>query len=230
MWPVNITTLQALITCLSTDRDQAQVQAILNLSTFAFFFLCQPREYALSPTTNHGRSKPFQLADTTFSSALVQHIPACDSSLHDVQQGTYIPLTYTDQKNCTRSEALGQGSSGNLTLCSVQALHRRITHLRTFHCSPNSPLYCYFDSASHPHNITTRDITAELRWAAAAVYHITNIPPEHIEAYSLCSGGATALLVSSIDQTAIRALGWWKPDSIFLYLRTQPSRLTASYA
>ena len=62
------------------------------------------------------------------------------------------------------------------------------------------------------------------------VYHITNIPPERIKAYSLLSGGATALLVSGIDQTAIHALGQWKSDSIFLYLCTQPSCLTASCA
>jgi hypothetical protein len=91
-------------------------------------------------------------------------------------------------------------------------------------------LYRYFDTSGRPHNITTRDITAALRRAAAAVYHITNIPPERIEAYSLRSGGATALLVSGIDQTAIRALGRWKSDSIFLYLRTQPSRLTSAYS
>jgi hypothetical protein len=43
-------------------------------------------------------------------------------------------------------------------------------------------------------------------------------------------GGATALLVAGIDETAIRALGHWKSDAIFLYLHTQPSRLTSNYA
>jgi hypothetical protein len=63
-----------------------------------------------------------------------------------------------------------------------------------------------------------------------AIFHLTNIPPGRIEAYSLCSGGATTLLVSGIDEMAIRALGHWKSDAIFLYLHTQPSRLTTSYA
>ena len=40
VWPVNITILWALVACLSTNRDQARAQAILDLSTFAFFFLC----------------------------------------------------------------------------------------------------------------------------------------------------------------------------------------------
>ena len=69
-----------------------------------------------------------------------------------------------------------------------------------------------------------------MRRAAIAVFHLTNIPPDRIEAYSLCSGGATTLLVSGINEMAICALRRWKSDAIFLYLRTQPSRLTFSYA
>ena len=130
----------------------------------------------------------------------------------------------------TRGEALGHGASGDLNLCPVRALCRRIEHLRAFTSSADTPLYRYYDSTGHPHNISTRDITAELCQATATVFHITNIPPECIEAYSLRSGGATALLVSGVDQTAIRTLGRWKSNSIFLYLHTQPSHLTSSYS
>ena len=230
MWPVNITILHALVACLAQAPDQARAQAILDLSTFAFFFLCRPGEYALSLATDRSRSQPFRLTDTTFSSTLLQCIPAIASSLHDMQQGTYASLTYTDQKNCTRGEALGHSTSRDLDLCPVRALRHHVEHLRTFTSSADTPLYRYFDSASCPRNISTRDITAALRQATAAVSHITNIPPVRIKAYSLRSGGATALLISRVDQTAIRTLGRWKSDLIFLYLRTQPSRLTSSYS
>ena len=40
VWPVNITILWVLVTCLSTDPNQARAQAILDLSTLTFFFLC----------------------------------------------------------------------------------------------------------------------------------------------------------------------------------------------
>jgi hypothetical protein len=73
-----------------------------------------------------------------------------------------------------------------------------------------------------------REITSALRRTATAVFHLTNIPPDRIEAYSLRSGGATALLVSGVDEMAIRALGRWKSDAIFLYLRMQPGHLTSS--
>jgi hypothetical protein len=168
--------------------------------------------------------------DATFSSPLVQRAPACDGSLNDVQQGTYVSLTYTDQKNATRGEALGHGLSGDPVLCPVLAARRRVLHLREHNASPTCPLYRYYDSTNRSHDVTTRDITSELRRAATAVFHLTNIPPDRIEAYSLRSGGATALLVSGVDETAIRALGRWKSDAIFLYLRTQPSRLTSNYS
>lgn len=230
VWPVNITILRALVATLQTHPNRPRSEAIVDLATIGFYFLCRPGEYALSPATDRGRSKPFRLQDTTFSSPTVQRAPAAECSSNDVQGGIYVSLTYTDQKNATRGEALGHGRSGDNTLCPVRAAQRRVLHLRQHNAPPDCPLYRYFDTTGAPHAITTGDITAALRVAAASVQHVTNIPPERVVAYSLRSGGATALLISGVDETAIRALGRWKSDAIFLYLRTQASTLTASYA
>lgn len=230
VWPVNITILRALTAILQTHPNRPQSDAITDLATIGFYFLCRPGEYALSPATERGRSKPFRLQDTTFSSPTIQRAPAAECSSNDVQGGTYVSLTYTDQKNATRGEALGHGRSGDNTLCPVRAAQRRVLHLRHHNAPPDSPLYCYFDASGTPHAITTGDITSALRAAAASVQHITHIPPDRVAAYSLRSGGATALLISGVDETAIRALGRWKSDAIFLYLRTQASTLTANYA
>jgi hypothetical protein len=165
--------------------------------------------------------------DATFSSPLIQHAPACDGSLHDMQQGTYVSLTYTDQKN---GEALGHGLSRDLVLCPVLATCHCALHLREHGASLTCPLYRYYDSTNWSYDVTTREITFTLHRAATAIFHLTNIPPDRIEAYSHRSGGATALLVSGVNKMAIRTLGHWKSDTIFLYLRTQPSRLTSSYA
>jgi hypothetical protein len=110
------------------------------------------------------------------------------------------------------------------------ATHRHALHLCLHGASPTCPLYHYYNSTSQSHDVTTCDITFALCRAATTVFHLTNIPPDRIKAYSLHSGGATALLVSGVDEMAIRALGRWKSDAIFLYLRTQPSHLTSSYA
>ena len=77
VWPVNITILRSLAMCLSLSDNQPRARAILDLCVIAFYFLCQPREYALSPATDRGCSKPFRLMDATFSSPLVQRAPPC---------------------------------------------------------------------------------------------------------------------------------------------------------
>jgi hypothetical protein len=230
VWPVTITILRALAAIHQTHPHQPRSEAITDLATIGFYFLCRPGEYALSPATDRGRSKPFCLRDTTFSSPTIQRAAAATCSLNDVQGGTYVSLTYTDQKNATRGEALGHGRSGDASLCPVRAAQRRVLHLRQHHAPPDCPLYRYFDDTGSPHDVTTGHITSALRAASAAVEHVTNIPPSRVVAYSLRSGGATALLVSGIDETAIRALGRWKSNAIFLYLRTQASTLTANYS
>jgi hypothetical protein len=58
------------------------------------------------------------------------------------------------------------------------------------------------------------------------VQHVTGIPPERIEAYSLRSGGATALLCANIDEHVIQLLGRWKSDAMFRYLRTMAMPVT----
>ena len=108
----------------------------MDLCVLGFFFLCRPGEYALSPASDHGRSKPFCLCDTTFSNADVQRAPAVECSSNDMQAGVYITLTYTDQKNATRGEALGHGLSGDPVLCPIRAGQRRVLHLRDHGAPP----------------------------------------------------------------------------------------------
>ena len=230
VWPINITILRSLARRLEHHPRPCRAHAILDLCIIGFFFLCRPGEYALSSASEHGRSTPFRLRDVTFSSPTVQRACAAECSSNDVQAGVYITLTYTDQKNATRGEALGHGLSGDDTLCPVRAGQRRVLHLQQHSASPETPLHTYFDPTGAPHQVTTAMLTKELRAAAADVEHITHIPPSRITAYSARSGGATTLLISGVDQTAIRALGRWKSDAIFLYLRTQASTLTARYS
>jgi hypothetical protein len=40
VWPINVTILRALVTCLSLEDNQPRAQAILDLCVIAFYFLC----------------------------------------------------------------------------------------------------------------------------------------------------------------------------------------------
>lgn len=226
VWPVNITILQALKTILDSWQDQAQATAILDLSIIAFFFLCRPGEYALTSKSEPGRSSPFRLENVRFTHATKHGFSAVTSSLNDVQAATYVALTYTDQKNATRDESIGHASTTHAFLDPVQATRRRVLHLRAHFAEPAAPLHRYYDSRNKPFDITTTQIGQLLRQAAKSVQHITGIPPDRIQAYSLRSGGATALLCAKVDQTVIQLIGRWKSDAMFRYLRTQAMPVT----
>ena len=134
----------------------------MDLCIIGFFFLCHPGKYALSPTSDHGHSKPFCLCNTTFSNANIQHAPTMECSSNDVQAGVYISLTYTDQKNATHGEALRHRLSGDPVLCPVCAGQQCVLHLRDHGAPPETPLYTYYNSHSRPCHITTTKITHEL--------------------------------------------------------------------
>ena len=73
-------------------------------------------------------------------------------------------------------------------------------------------------------HVTTLAITKHLRAAGAAIQHVTGMPPERLQAYSLRSGGATALLCANIATDKIQLIGRWKSDAVFRYLRVQASQ------
>ena len=185
VWPINLTILQSLAQQLQDHPDPSRAETIMDLCIIGFFFLCCPGEYALSPASDHGRSKPFRLCNTTFSNATIQHAPATECSLNDVQAGVYISLTYTNQKNATHGEAFRHGLSGDPVLCPIHGGQQCILHLHDHGAPPETPLYTYYDNPSRPCHITTTGITHDLLATAATVQHITNIPPNQIEGYGL---------------------------------------------
>ena len=73
-------------------------------------------------------------------------------------------------------------------------------------------------------------MTDALRAAAGQIKGSTGIDPSRIEARSLRSGGATAMLCANIDITTIQLIGRWRSDSMLLYLRAQAMELTQPFA
>jgi len=229
VWPVNVTILRAMEELVPTYLSESYIQAVLDLSILAFYFLCRPGEYAESATTDEGRSKPFTLNDVHFNTPTRQRVSAATASLNDLEEGIYVSLTFTDQKNAVRGEAIGQRENDDPILCPVKAVLRRVAHLRQHNAPATTPLFTYY-TRGEARTIQTKHICKELRHAAAQVQHITGIPPEKLQAYSLRSGGATALLCAKVDPTVIALTGRWKSDAMLRYLRTQAMPVTASYS
>ena len=192
----------------------------------AFFFLNRPGEYALA--TEGSRSTPFCLRDVTFSTGSRQLDPFT-ASLPELASASFALLTYTNQKNSVRGEQIGHGPTRDSYIGPLQALYRRVAHLRAHNAPPDTPLYSVFVNGSIT-PIRSLHITAALRLAAVALYDSTGISPSDISARGLRAGGAMSLLCARVDTDIIRLVGRWRSDAMFRYLHAQAYPLMHSYA
>jgi len=144
-------------------------------------------------------------------------------------RATTVTLEFTTQKNSVKGEKISMGRSPNPSVCPVCAAWRRIAHLRTNGAPDDTPIYTYYANHSAK-SITTAMMTRALRTAAAAVHGLTGIDPKKVEARSLRSGGATAMLCARIDPLLVKLVGRWRSDAMLLYLRTMAPETTRDVA
>lgn len=231
VWPVCLTILEALIEQTRAARLGPYGDALVDMCIIGFYFLCRPGEHAISDPKDQGRSSPFCLEHVSFSRPTRRYQAAASCDLNDVQQATFVTLCFTDQKNAVKGEHIGHGQSSHPVLCPVEALKRRVLHLRAHGADPTQALHSYYiKPGASPSFIDTKQIGMHLRKAAKSVQHITGIPPERIQARSLRSGGATALLVAGTDEPQLKTFGRWQSDAMLRCLRSQAQELTSGHA
>jgi hypothetical protein len=186
-----------------------------DLIWLGFYFLLRPGEYL---HTTKGRY-PFRLQDVEFQVANRTYLaPAVP--LEDLPHATSAGLTFTMQKNGIPGEVINLSCSADPRYCPVQALARRVRHLRTHHATNSTPLYTYYDTHGATHRVTDRHLTAFLR-IAAALLELDVITT----AGALRCTGASALLEGKTPVELIKLLGRWRSDEVFRYLHTQSPRL-----
>ena len=233
VWPVTLLVLRSLRGALRNRKDYtvAAVSCIVDLAIIAFWFLCRPGEYCKSTTPDKDDGVAFNLRDVVFHDKDRHPVDPLTCSLNDAEgKITYVTLCFSEQKNAVKGETIGHGKSGDSVFCPVLALLRRVKHLHKYNAPPDTPLYTYYTTARNKHKLTSANMTAALRLAAAKTVRVTGIDPSRIEARSLRSGGATAMLCANIDITTIQLIGRWRSDSMLLYLRTQAMELTQPFA
>jgi hypothetical protein len=190
----------------------------------AFFFLLRPGEY----TGTASDTTPFTLQDVQCWIGQ-QRFLAVNIPIEDLARVTFVALTFTTQKNGVRGEVIGLGRSGNPILCPVQALTRRIAHLRTYRAPANTPLASYYKTPSLT-LIRPADITTALRCSTAIVGPSVGFLPHDISARSLRAAGAMALLCAHVDSDVIRLLGRWRSDEMLRYLHVQAEPVMRDFA
>jgi hypothetical protein len=219
--PIPIAVLHTASTIAGQADDDTSL-ALLDLLWIAFFFLLRPGEY-LQPAAD---SHPIRLQDVRLwcHSAHID-ILACDPQ--QLLSATFVSLTFDRQKNGRRGEPIGHGKSGDPVACPVLAVARRIRYLRTQNAPPTTPLCAMGPSLAC---LVPDQLTTLLRESVAHISTPLGISPPDINAKSLRSTGAMALLNQNVDANRIRLLGRWQSDAMFHYLHVQSHDLMSDYS
>ena len=207
-----------VVTAYAGERTNQSLLAAADLIVIAFFFLMRPGEYCSSTSTDEV-SHPFTLADLTFSS---QGIPInhLEAPLDELTTASEVLLTFTRQKNANRGEKIGHACSGDPLFCPVQALIRRVKHLRMNGASPTCTIHTYYPQfRTRPTALPRAAILRLLRRSASEV--ASEIPTSEVHTRALRASGAMALISSSVDSNIIRLLGRWQSDAMLHYLHVQ---------
>jgi hypothetical protein len=200
---------------VANASNNALQLGIADMICIAFFFLLRPGEYSISAAD----SSPFQFEDVQLfrGTARLDLTTATDD---DILTSTFCSLTFKDQKNGVRGEVIGQACSGNLLLCPVRALAKRILHLRSHNAGPLTPLATVF----HDDTITLIKpalITEAIKLAVTFLGPSLGFLPSDVTARCLRAAGANALLCAGVDTDVIRLLGRWRSDEMLRYLHAQ---------
>jgi hypothetical protein len=205
-------------------RQNAVYLATADMIILAFFFLLRPGEY----TANRSDTSPFRLQDVQFFIGETR-LNAMDSSLDLIAQATFATLTFTTQKNGVCGEVIGHACSGDLYLCHVLALIRRVTHLQQNHALADTPLATGFQDLI-PVAILPSHITETLRAAVQLLGPRLGFLPSDVSARCLRAAGATALLCADVASCHIELLGRWHSDQMLRYLHLQAKSLMKDFS
>ena len=220
--PVPVQVLHRLAAIAEHADDVTK--GITDMIILAFFFLLRPGEYTASASD----TKPFHLEDVQIFIG-PQRLPLATATEAQLASATFASLTFTDQKNGVRGKVIGHACSGNLQLCPVRSIVRRITHLRRHDAPPATPLAQVFSQGSW-YKIKPSDITAALRSAVTFLGPELGFLPSDVSARCLRAAGATALLNSKVDGDLIKLLGRWHSDAMLRYLHLQAAPLMKNFS
>jgi hypothetical protein len=198
--------------------------AVADMIAVAFFFLLRPGEY----TGSVSDTAPFRFCDVQLFIG-PQRLPLSTASEADLHAATFATLTFTTQKNGVRGEVIGLSRSGNIQLCPVLSIVRRIVHLRQHNAPTTAPLASYYSNGRWK-TVTPGDITSTLRVAVDILGPALGFLSSDISARSLRASGAMALLCAQVDTDVIRLLGRWRSDEMLRYLHIQAEPVMRDFA
>jgi hypothetical protein len=190
----------------------------------AFFYLLRPGEYTGTQTDN----TPFRLEDVQLFVG-ARRLDLVRASDADLRAATHASLTFTSQKSGVRGEVVNHGRSGAMYACPVEAIIRRVLHLRQHGAAPDTPLAYYYENG-RCRAVSAANITDALKTSVTFLGTGIGIVASDVTARSLRAGGAMALLCAQVDTNIIRLLGRWQSDVMLRYLHLQAQPVMRDFA
>jgi hypothetical protein len=148
--------------------------------------------------------------------------------LGELALATQSAVTFDNQKNRHKGDSVGHNTSGHTVACPTRTLGRRIAYIRRNGGTATTPL-CAFKQGNRWKTVSSSMVTAMLRTSATLCPEF-GLRAVDIQARSLRSGGAMALLCGDVPTDIIKLVGRWRSDSIFEYLHAQALPITRRLA
>jgi hypothetical protein len=200
--------------------------AAADMIIIAFFFLLRPGEY----TDSKSDTTPFTLGDVQLFLG-PRRLDLATASDAELSLARAVSLTFTTQKNGVENEVIKMGLSGDLRVCVVKAVTRRVCHLRSHNAPATTPLArVYTGVGRRTQSVTPALISKTLRDAVAWMGSDLGFLPGDVSARSLRAAGAMALLVGKVDPDIIQILGRWRSDEMFRYLHLSAEPIMKGFA
>ena len=209
---------------IALAAGDAESLAATDMMWLAFFFLLRPGEYTHPAENSH----PFRIQDVRLWIGDRQ-LAVSTATAAELLAADFVGLEFTTQKNGTRGEVIGHGSSFHPTACPVAVVVRRLLYLRSINAPPDTFL-CAYHNGTTLKLLNTSAITQLLRQACQSLHDAFGFTAADISAKSLRSSGAMALLNERIDRDIIQLIGRWKSDAMLRYLHIQAHTLMRGYA
>ncbi len=214
--PVQLDVPELLVTMAYNCSGTVKDKAVADLTMIAFYYLLRVGEYTVKGSQNSTKQTvQFKYADVTFfrknNRGQLRCLPrnASDELIASADGAT---LKLDSQKNGWKGVCMYHETNSDRDHCPVRALSRHYLHLRHHGAMPKTYLSAYYPDSKRRSDITNKDITIALKWAATVLdYPIAKgIPIDQINTHSLRSRGANALSLAGFLDTQIQKMGRWR--------------------
>ena len=151
-----------------------------------------------------------------------------DTELHLARA---VLLTFTTQKNGVEKKVIKMGLRGDLCVCVVKAVTRRVCHLQYCTAPPTPPLsHIYKGVGRHTQSVNLSFISKMVCDTVDLLGINIGFMSGNVSARSLQTASKMALLIGKVDPDIIQILGRWQLDKMFCYLHLLTETITKDFA